>query len=129
MSIGELARRTGLSTPTIRFYEGERLVAPRERRGGRRVYGDDAVARLQLVSALQLAGFTLREIRELLGALAQPNVSRQWHERAHRKLEELDQAARRMRDARRRLRAVLACNCDTAATCDLLARASRGASS
>lgn len=69
MNIGELARRTGLTTSRIRFYESAGLLKTVERRpNGYRVYPPDAVLVLNLITTAQDAGFTLDEIRSLLPA-------------------------------------------------------------
>ncbi len=66
--ISELARRTGVPASTLRFYEQAGLL-PAERTGsGYRMYGEDAVARLELIASAKQLGLPLEEIRELLGA-------------------------------------------------------------
>ncbi len=53
-SIGELARITGLSVRTIRFYSGGGAVPPPERsEAGYRLYDDEALARLELVKTCE----------------------------------------------------------------------------
>jgi len=69
MKIGELARRTGLTVRTLRFYDEIGLVRPTERsEGGHRVYGPDAVRRLQQVTSLRSLGLSLDEVRAQLEA-------------------------------------------------------------
>jgi MerR family redox-sensitive transcriptional activator SoxR len=120
--IGELARLTGLRTSAIRYYEAERLLAAPPRVAGRRDYGEDARERLELVLAAQRAGFSLREIRELVAAADGRAMSIAWHARAHDKLEQLDRDLERIASTRRFLHEILACGCDTRAGCRLLAR-------
>jgi hypothetical protein len=58
--IGDLARRTGLAVRTIRFYSDCGIVAPAGRSpAGYRLYGVDAVARLDLVRTLRDLGVDL----------------------------------------------------------------------
>ncbi len=66
--IGELARRTGTKPKTVRYYEEIDLL-PRPKRGANnyRVYSQNAVKRLKFIKKSQGLGFTLREIREILG--------------------------------------------------------------
>ncbi|MGG7568789.1 MerR family transcriptional regulator [Streptomyces sirii] len=65
-SIGELARRTGLTVKTIRFYSDRGIVTPAERSpAGYRRYGPDAVARLALVRTLRELGVGLEAIRRV----------------------------------------------------------------
>src|SRR6476620_733823 len=63
--IGELAKRAGVATSAIRYYESIGLMPEPYRVSGQRRYGDDALDRLEFISAAQQAGFTLREIAEL----------------------------------------------------------------
>jgi MerR family transcriptional regulator, copper efflux regulator len=68
MKIGELANKTGLSSPTIRFYEREGLLDARHVRRGDNNYRDyyeEAVEQLLIIKEVQAAGFTLAEFKEL----------------------------------------------------------------
>jgi DNA-binding transcriptional MerR regulator len=65
-SIGELARRTGLTVKTIRFYSDRGIVTPADRTpAGYRRYGPEAVARLALVRTLRELGLGLDVIRRV----------------------------------------------------------------
>ncbi|WP_019884240.1 MerR family transcriptional regulator [Streptomyces purpureus] len=66
-SIGELARRTGLTVKTIRFYSDRGIVVPADRTlAGYRRYGPDSVARLTLVRTLRELGLGLDAIRQVV---------------------------------------------------------------
>jgi DNA-binding transcriptional MerR regulator len=66
-SIGDLARRTGLTVKAIRFYSDRGIVPPTDRSpAGYRLYGIDAVARLDLVRTLRELGLDLPTIRKVL---------------------------------------------------------------
>ena len=65
--IGEVARRTGLSIHTIRFYEAERLLPEALRtESGYRLYSQDNIEALKFIKNAQQLGFSLAEVRELL---------------------------------------------------------------
>jgi DNA-binding transcriptional MerR regulator len=67
MFIGELARLTGVSVPTIRYYETLGLLKPVKRtRGGFRVYDEHAVQMLHFIRHAQRLGFSLKEVRQVL---------------------------------------------------------------
>ncbi len=67
MKIGELGRRTGVPTKTIRYYEDIRLLPEPDRApNGYREYRDDAVARLRFIRDAQGTGLTLMEIASIL---------------------------------------------------------------
>ncbi|GGT00105.1 MULTISPECIES: MerR family transcriptional regulator [Streptomyces] len=76
-SIGELARRTGLTVKTIRFYSDRGIVAPTDRSpAGYRLYSIDAVARLGLVRSLRELGLDLATIRKVVDReLSLPEVA------------------------------------------------------
>jgi DNA-binding transcriptional MerR regulator len=66
-SIGDLARRTGLTVKAIRFYSDRGIVPPTDRSpAGYRLYGIDAVARLDLVRTLRDLGLDLPTIRKVV---------------------------------------------------------------
>ena len=69
MLIGEVARRSGLTRDTVRFYERQGLIASGERAAGSRVYNEyesAVIERLAFIRQSQSAGFTLREIKDVL---------------------------------------------------------------
>ncbi|WAL66325.1 MerR family transcriptional regulator [Amycolatopsis cynarae] len=68
-SIGDVARRTGLSVSAIRFYADEGVVTPTGlTEGGFRQYDVHAIARLELVRTLRDLGAGLDDIRQVLAA-------------------------------------------------------------
>src|SRR5262249_56921777 len=68
LTIGEVARRSGKSASTIRYYEEIGLISPPERISGRRRYPTEIVRELAIVETAQRAGLSLGEIRLLLEA-------------------------------------------------------------
>lgn len=66
-AISDAARRSGLSVSAVRFYADSGIVEPTGvNRAGHRMYGVDAVARLELVRTLRELGTDLAEVRRLL---------------------------------------------------------------
>lgn len=64
---GALAKLLGIGVETLRFYEQRGLLDPPQRnRANHRVYPDSAVSRLKFIQRCQDAGFSLREIKDLL---------------------------------------------------------------
>lgn len=67
MNISELSRRSGLSTPTLRYYEQIKLLPKAKRKAnGYREYSDNDLQQLLLIKQAQQAGFSLTEIKSLL---------------------------------------------------------------
>jgi DNA-binding transcriptional MerR regulator len=66
MTIGELARRTGMTVRNIRAHQTRGLLPPPEVRGRTGYYGEEHVARIELTREMQADGFNLEAIRRLL---------------------------------------------------------------
>ena len=67
LTIGAVAKRTGLGIQTVRFYEREGLLEePPRSSSGYRTYDESAVRRLGFIRRAQELGFSLKEIRELI---------------------------------------------------------------
>jgi DNA-binding transcriptional MerR regulator len=64
--VDELARLSGVSVDTVRFYQGRGLIEPPERDGRVAWYSDDHLARLRHIRELKNKGFNLGSIRRLL---------------------------------------------------------------
>ena len=66
-SRGGLAKRTGVNSETIRYYEKINLLpTPDRNSSGHRVYANEQARRLSFIKRSRELGFTLREVRELL---------------------------------------------------------------
>jgi DNA-binding transcriptional MerR regulator len=103
MTIGEIARRTGLATSAIRYYEEIGLLPPAPRVSGQRVYGEETVDRLRVILFARDAGFTLREIRQLFES--------RWRKLVASKLAEVDESMARLGTMKRLLREIERCGC------------------
>jgi DNA-binding transcriptional MerR regulator len=66
MRIGELARRTGVSVRSLRYYEQQGLLAARRTVGGQREYPEQAVDRVIRIQELFAAGLHSKKIARLL---------------------------------------------------------------
>ncbi|BBZ15310.1 MerR family transcriptional regulator [Mycobacterium branderi] len=65
LKIGELARATGTTASTIRYYEDAGLLPHPSRAGGQRRYGDDDVRRLTFIRRCRDFGFPIEQVRIL----------------------------------------------------------------
>ena len=66
LRIGELARETGENVRTLRYWEGEGLLAAARSDSGYRMFREDMIERVSFLRAAQALGLGLREIRSLL---------------------------------------------------------------
>ncbi len=70
LTIGQLSERTGANIETIRYYERIGLIPVAYRQGRYRSYGPIDVARLGFVRRSRELGFSIKEVRALLGLAA-----------------------------------------------------------
>lgn len=75
LTIGQLAKATGTTSVTIRYYERQGLIAPSKRsKGGYRLYPDSIIPRFYFIKNAKSVGFTLDEIKELLSLQQKKNI-------------------------------------------------------
>ncbi|PHR90767.1 MAG: transcriptional regulator [Blastopirellula sp.] len=82
LSIGGLSEKTGVNIETIRYYERENILPkPSRSDGGRRIYNNEDVRRLNFVHKCRNLGFSLREIVSLMSLVDTGNFTcKQVHE-------------------------------------------------
>ncbi len=68
LTIGEVARRSGVAATTLRYYEQIGLLPAPIRLGGQRRYDEAVLSRLEVIALCKTAGFALDEIQRLLAA-------------------------------------------------------------
>jgi DNA-binding transcriptional MerR regulator len=112
LTIGEVARRAGVATSTVRFYERRSLLAADARRSGQRRYRVETMRRLVFIGMLQDAGLTLEDIG---GVLHAAHVA-DWKAIASERLVAVDAEIARLRRAREYLAGALLCRYDHPAT-------------
>ncbi|MCI0332890.1 MAG: MerR family DNA-binding protein [Planctomycetes bacterium] len=76
LTIGKVARRSGIGIETVRFYERQGLLTKPDRTAsGYRQFNEDVIARLQFIQRAKELGFTLNQIKELLSLRVDPDTS------------------------------------------------------
>lgn len=118
LTIGMVARRSGLRPSALRYYEEAGLLPPPARRGGQRRYGPAIFARLALIRQARGIGLTIAETRALLRA-GDPDAppAERWRALAAEKLPDVDAQIARALAMRRVLLAGLDCSCATLDDC------------
>jgi MerR family copper efflux transcriptional regulator len=107
MTIGRLAKKTGVNIDTIRYYERNRLSPePTRRSSGYREYDTTDVARLRFILRAKDLGFTLAEIGELLSLSADRDV-RGVKRRAENRLAEVEHKIKELQRVRRGLKTLI----------------------
>lgn len=121
LTIGALAKRTGLSVSAIRFYEERGLIRPGRNAGGQRRFARSDIRRLSFVMIAQQLGYTIAEIGARLAELPEgraPNA-RDWERMARGFRAELDARIALMQDFRDRLDGCIGCGCLSLDRCKL----------
>ena len=118
LSIGEVARAAGLAASAIRYYEAQGLLPEPSRQGDKRRYGDDVLARLEIIRLGQDAGFNLKEIGVLTAGIEGGRRGPEALAKLARdKLPEIDESLKRLRLMKKLLTAASECCCPDLATC------------
>ena len=99
LTVGELAKRTGVATSALRFYEERGLIRSGRNASGHRRYPRATARRVAFVVFAQRVGLTLEEIRTELDKLPTDRVpgsedwghlTRTWSERIDERIAELE---------------------------------------
>ena len=129
MSIGEVARNTGVRPSALRYYEGVGLLPLPERANGRRRYEGELLRevldRLAVVRVAKQAGFTISEIRTLLDGFSEDTPpSERWRFLAQEKLPEVEALVERSLSMKDLLERGLRCECLRLEECSLVGNGS-----
>ncbi|MFA5965281.1 MAG: redox-sensitive transcriptional activator SoxR [Sphingomonas sp.] len=121
LTIGELARRTGLSVSAIRFWEEKGLVEALRTRGGQRRFLRSDIRRLSFALIAQQLGFSLEAIRLELAVLPQGRTPTQadWNRISRGFRRQLDARIAAMERMRDRLDKCIGCGCLSLRKCAL----------
>ena len=120
LTIGEVARRAGVATSSIRYYERIELLPQPERVSGQRRYRADVLGKLGFIGVAQSAGFKLSEIKELIeGVDSSDGMAEQMRTLSARKLDEVEALLERTRAMKGWLEVAQECGCATPEECAL----------
>src|ERR1043166_8211839 len=99
MTIGEVARRTGVQASAIRYYEKIGLLPKTLRIGGQRHYDGHVLNYLAVIDMAKRAGFRIDEMRHLFHGFGKGTPAfRRWQLLARRKITEMDDLITEMDD-------------------------------
>ncbi len=121
MSVGQVAKRAGISVPTLHFYEKKGLITSNRNHGNQRRYNRQVLRRIAVIKAAQNVGLTLSEIAEALSHLPKNKAPKkeEWEQLStswHDKLEEKIQSLKSMQS---QLSSCIYCGCLSLDSCAL----------
>ncbi|TMJ11600.1 MAG: redox-sensitive transcriptional activator SoxR [Alphaproteobacteria bacterium] len=121
LTIGELARRTGLSVSAIRFYEAKGLLSPIRTAGNQRRFLRSDIRRLSFALVAQRLGLTLGEIEEELARLplGRAPTREDWQSVSRRIRDRLETRIALLERMRDRLDGCIGCGCLSLDRCAL----------
>jgi MerR family transcriptional regulator, redox-sensitive transcriptional activator SoxR len=122
LTIGELARRSGVAPSALRFYEEHGLIRARRTDGNQRRYERAMLRRIAFVQAGKAAGIPLRRIGDALATLPDSRIPnrRDWERLSKRWREDLDARIATLEALRGRLDTCIGCGCLSIDKCELL---------
>lgn len=119
LSVGELARRSGVSVSALHFYEREGLIEGWRSGGNQRRYERAALRRVAIIKVAQQVGIPLAEIRARLAAVAGTPGKAAWTKLAAAWREDLDRRIALLARLRDRLEGCIGCGCLSVDECPL----------
>lgn len=76
LDISQLSRISGFSASKLRYYEEVGLITSAGRQGLKRLYEEEVKTRVSIIALAQTAGFSLNEIKEMIGSEGRPELDR-----------------------------------------------------
>jgi len=123
LTIGDVAKRAGLKTSAIRYYESVGVLPEPERTGGQRRYREDVLRRLEMIDVAKRAGFSLQEAASLFAAgTDRAPAAEQLRALAEDKLPEMQALVRRAQAMAEWLHTATGCGCEDLDACKLFER-------
>jgi MerR family redox-sensitive transcriptional activator SoxR len=121
LSVGDVARRSGLAVSALHFYEAEGLIRSHRTQGNQRRYAREVLRRVAIIKVAQRAGIPLKTIREAFKALPQertPTVA-DWAQLSSGWKQELERRIDRLTRLRDQLNGCIGCGCLSVRDCPL----------
>lgn len=121
LSVGEVARRAGVSVSTLHFYEAEGLITSHRTSGNQRRYSRGILRRVAVIKVAQRAGVPLREIAQALARLpvGRRLTAADWARMSARWKQDLDLRIDSLTALRNQLSECIGCGCLSLAVCPL----------
>jgi MerR family redox-sensitive transcriptional activator SoxR len=135
LTVGEVARRSGVAVSTLHFYESKGLIASRRNQGNQRRYPRAVLRQVAIIKVAQSTGVPLAAIRDALTSLpkGRPPTARDWARLSASWRADLDERIAKLTRLRDQLGDCIGCGCLSLKTCplrnpsDLLSRQGSGA--
>ncbi|MPZ81128.1 MAG: redox-sensitive transcriptional activator SoxR [Actinophytocola sp.] len=124
LTIGDVAKRSGVPHTALRFYEERGLISSERTTGNQRKYARAVLRRLAFIRTAQRVGLSLEEIHDALATLPEGRTPTKadWARLSQLWRGELDARIDSMQRLRDRLTACIGCGCLSLKACHLMNR-------
>ena len=121
LTVGEVARRSGVAISTLHFYEAQGLIHSWRNRGNQRRYPREVLRRVALIKVAQRTGIPLAKIHEALATLPDNRTpdAADWARLSRRWRNDLDDRIQRLTRLRDHLDGCIGCGCLSLGVCPL----------
>lgn len=121
LTVGELARRSGVAVSALHFYESKGLIRSVRTSGGQRRYGRDVLRRVAVIKVAQRIGISLASISAALASLpdARTPTAEDWARMSRLWRAELDARITQLTRLRDELDGCIGCGCLSMKVCKL----------
>ena len=121
LTVGDVARRSGLAVSTLHFYEIKGLIKSWRNNGNQRRYARDVLRRVALIKVAQKTGMPLAEIRKALKSLPgeRTPTAEDWKKLSSGWRAELNEKIERLKRLRDQLDGCIGCGCLSLRICPL----------
>ncbi len=119
LPIGDVARRAGVATSALRFYEERGLITSERNEAGHRRYHADVIRRVSFILVAQRVGLSLGEIRDALASLPDGRTPTRddWADLAATWRPMLDERIALLEQMREKLDGCIGCGCLSLDSC------------
>lgn len=121
LSVGEVAKRTGVAASALHFYESKGLIKASRTLGNQRQYTRDVLRRVSIIKVAQRLGISLASIHDAFATLPNNRVAsaEDWRNLSARWKADLDDRIQRLTKLRDQLNGCIGCGCLSMAACPL----------
>lgn len=122
LSVGDVAKRSGLAVSAIHFYEAKGLISSRRNNGNHRRYARGVLRKLAVIKVAQRVGIPLKEIKEAMQALENDRTvtAKDWSDLAERWQDDLNQRIEQLIRMRDTIGYCIGCGCLSVDDCELM---------
>ena len=121
LTVGDMARRSGVPVSTLHFYEKKGLITSRRTDGNQRRYPRGLLRHVAIIRIAQRAGISLAEIKETMSSLPEDRAptAQEWRRMSASWADRLDDRIKALSQLRDDMQGCIGCGCLSMRSCPL----------